>query len=301
MPSILEYFQNDFKDLSIDTTITVGFQKKDLMTNDITEHKVEVKQRLQHGSDSSTRLFTFYVPDSDDSAFICQTIINDLEKWKKQADGFDTIGGFTGDKSIGTHSSVYSNRLFFYTEKQLYTDELANLDKLAKEKQLYITFRSHDYLDKRIELQKPFAFISHDSGDKELIARPLANGLNSRLCFVWYDEFSLKVGESLRESIEKGIKEAKKCVLILTPNFLNNPGWGKKEFNSIFTREMIMDERVVLPIWFNVSKEDVYNYSPSLADTFALTWPSSKGKTEDEYKKEVEIIISKLHTAVTAE
>lgn len=151
----------------------------------------------------------------------------------------------------------------------------------------------------RFMFRKPFAFISHDSRDKELIARPLANGLNSRLCFVWYDEFSLKVGESLRESIEKGIKEAKKCVLILTPSFLNNPGWGKKEFNSIFTREMIMNERVVLPIWYKVSKEEVYNYSPSLVDTFALTWPNPEGKSEDEYKKEVEIIISKLHTAIT--
>jgi hypothetical protein len=37
---------------------------------------------------------------------------------------------------------------------------------------------------------------------------------------VWYDEFSLKVGDSLRESIEKGIKECKKCILILTQNYL---------------------------------------------------------------------------------
>lgn len=254
---------------------------------------------MQHDSNSSARLFTFYVPDTQDTAFVCQAIIKDLEKLKKQADGVDAIGGFADDNAVGTHSPVYSNRMFFYTERQLNTNELDELDKLAKEKQLYITFRSHDYLKKRMELQKPFAFISHDSRDKELIARPLANGLNSRLCFVWYDEFSLKVGDSLRESIEKGIKEAKKCVLILTPSFLNNPGWGKKEFNSIFTREMILNERVVLPIWYKVSKEEVYNYSPSLADTFALVWPSSEAKSEDEYQKEVELVISKLHASIT--
>ena len=150
-----------------------------------------------------------------------------------------------------------------------------------------------------METQQPLAFISHDSKDKELIAKPLAHGLNSRLCFVWYDEFSLKVGDSLRESIEKGIKEAKKCVLVLTPNFLNNPGWGKKEFNSIFTREMIFDERIVLPIWHNVTKEDVYEYSPSLADTVALIWPNKSDLADAEYSQEVEKLISKIHTAVT--
>ena len=79
-----------------------------------------------------------------------------------------------------------------------------------------------------MEIEKPMAFISHHSKDKDRIVRPLAIGLNSRLCFVWYDEFSLKVGDSLRESIESGIKDAKKCVLILTPNFLSNPGWTKR-------------------------------------------------------------------------
>ena len=109
----------------------------------------------------------------------------------------------------------------------------------------------------------------------------------------------MKVGDSLRESIEKGIKEAKKCVLILTPEFLKNPGWTKKEFNSIFTREMIFEERIVLPIWHNVKKEEVYDYSPSLADTVALQWPNPAEKTKEEYDQEVQQIISKLHTAIT--
>jgi hypothetical protein len=151
-----------------------------------------------------------------------------------------------------------------------------------------------------MELERPVAFISHDSRDKDLIARPLANGLSSRLCTVWYDEYSLKIGDSLRESIESGIKDAKKCLLILTRNYLTNPGWGKKEFNSIFTREIISSEKVVLPIWFDVTKEEIYDYSPSLLDTFALHWPSSHEKSEEVYKQEVEQLLSKIHTALTA-
>src|SRR5688572_16110446 len=92
------------------------------------------------------------------------------------------------------------------------------------------------------------------------------------MCPVWYDEYSLKLGASLRESIEIGLKECKKCVLVLTPNFLSNTGWTKTEFNSIFTREMIEQEDFVLPVWQGVAPRQVYEYSPSLADRVAVDW-----------------------------
>jgi len=92
------------------------------------------------------------------------------------------------------------------------------------------------------------------------------------MCPVWYDEFSLKVGDRLRESIEKGLKECKKCVLVLSPQFFGNTGWTRVEFNSIFTRELIEKEDFLLPVWFGVTKEQVYEYSPSLADRVAADW-----------------------------
>lgn len=48
------------------------------------------------------------------------------------------------------------------------------------------------------------AFISHASEDKESLARPLAEKLRDLGFSIWYDEFQLKVGDSLRRSIDKG-------------------------------------------------------------------------------------------------
>ena len=109
-----------------------------------------------------------------------------------------------------------------------------------------------EYAKQRDELAVPLAFISHDSKDKSDVARPLANLLLTRMCSVWYDEYSLRVGDHLRDSIEKGIKECKKCILILTPNFLTNNGWTKTEFDSIFTRERIEQQKLILPVWYKV-------------------------------------------------
>lgn len=50
------------------------------------------------------------------------------------------------------------------------------------------------------------------------------------------------------------------------------------EFDSIFTREIIEKANVVLPVWHNVGVQDVYNYSPRLADKVGLN--SSMGIKE---------------------
>jgi hypothetical protein len=92
------------------------------------------------------------------------------------------------------------------------------------------------------------------------------------LCPVWYDEFSLKVGDHLRESIEKGLKECKKCILIISSNFLSNNGWTKTEFDSIFTRQILEEQKLVLPVWHQVTKQEVYSYSPSLLNLKAAVW-----------------------------
>jgi hypothetical protein len=120
--------------------------------------------------------------------------------------------------------------------------------------------------------ERPAAFICHDSRDKERIARPIAEGLSRLACPVWYDEFSLDVGDHLRESIERGLKEAKKCILVLSPKFLANSGWTKVEFNSIFSRELIQRRNIILPVWAGVTTKGVLAYSPSLANRVAVNW-----------------------------
>ena len=130
---------------------------------------------------------------------------------------------------------------------------------------------------KRSGLGKPLAFISHDSRDKH-IASLIAVGLTDMKCSVWYDEYILKVGDNLRDSIDKGLKECTKCILILSPNFLSNNGWTKNEFDSIFTREMIENKNIIVPIWLGVDKEEIFEYCPSLANRFAANWDLGKDK-----------------------
>ena len=107
--------------------------------------------------------------------------------------------------------------------------------KLGREAQ----FRSERHVTSRSPFEVLVALISHDSRGKDDVDCKIAINLNRMLCPVWYDEFSPKVGDSLRESIEKGLKEWKKCILVLGPYFLSNNIWTMREVDLIFTRELL--------------------------------------------------------------
>lgn len=186
---------------------------------------------------------------------------------------FQILSRFHGEfEWVSSRDINATRRTFIYSESDLTEEEMISLRNYAKAKGHDLQFRSLRYMNIRSANEKPLAFISHDSRDKELIARNIAFNLQKMLCPVWYDEYSLKIGDNLRESIEKGLKECKKCILILSPNFLSNNGWTKKEFDSIFTRELIEEQKLILPVWYKVTKQEVYEYSPSLANIYGGNW-----------------------------
>ena len=67
-------------------------------------------------------------------------------------------------------------------------------------------------------------FISHAGEDKADVVRPLAEALRERGLAVWYDEFELRIGDSLRRKIDQGIRSSRFGVVVLSPSFFGK-GW----------------------------------------------------------------------------
>jgi hypothetical protein len=116
----------------------------------------------------------------------------------------------------------------------------------------------------------------HDSRDKAAIARPIAVGLAGLMCPLWFDEFSLGTGDRLRQSIQRGLNQARKCVLIITPNLISNRGWTREEFSAIFTRELVDRADVILPVCDRVTRDEVLNCVRSFADRVELFTAASR-------------------------
>jgi hypothetical protein len=116
-------------------------------------------------------------------------------------------------------------------------------------------------------------FICHASEDKEELVRPLARALVEAGYSVWYDEFELKLGDSLRRSIDKGLAGSRYGLVILSPNFFAK-NWPQTELDGLAAKERD-GEKVILPVWHNVDELYVREKSPTLADRYAAK--TSKG------------------------
>lgn len=129
-------------------------------------------------------------------------------------------------------------------------------------------------------------FISHASDDKEEVVRPLANAIQAEGLTVWYDEFELRIGNSLRQKIDRGLANSRFGVVILSRAFFGR-GWPEYELDGLVTRA-VSGEQILLPIWHNVSKREVMNYSPTLANRLAR---STATHTVDEIATEIVDVI----------
>lgn len=111
------------------------------------------------------------------------------------------------------------------------------------------------------------AFICHAGEDKVSVARPLARELGRLGFSVWFDEFSLKVGDSLRKNIDRGLRLSRFGIIILSKNFFAK-NWPQYELSGLVSRE-IEGHKVILPVWHKVSKRDVEHFSAPLSDKVA--------------------------------
>jgi hypothetical protein len=113
-------------------------------------------------------------------------------------------------------------------------------------------------------------FISHATEDKEAVAEPLSRALMKAGVSVWYDAFTLRVGDSLMSSIDFGLRKSKFGVVILSQAFFKKD-WPQRELRALAQKQSAT-QKVILPIWHDVTVEEVREHFLLLADVVALKW-----------------------------
>lgn len=75
----------------------------------------------------------------------------------------------------------------------------------------------------------------------------------------------------MREKIDRGLSKSRYGVVVLSPNYIaEQKYWTKAELNGLFQVETI-NGKTILPIWHNLTKKQVTEYSPIIADRKAMT------------------------------
>jgi hypothetical protein len=253
----------------------------------------------KHLLDSQIKLLTSIIPGLLTGAISKEWIV------MKERDGgryrIDHIKGFRGDvwenvwKGVIEQSDLdvfVQNGVFIRTDENTYSlnvQAIINAADYVQSQAMSANTSNKNEIpnqelpdERRVGDEYDF-FISHASEDKVEIATPLANALSAKKYRVWYDEFSLKLGDSLRRTIEKGLSQSKYGIIILSPNFFAKE-WPQRELDGF-----VALNKKLLPIWHDVDAGEVAKFSPILADIVAIR--SSLG---------IDIIVQKIIHATQA-
>lgn len=264
MATLREYFDTDPKALTY---------HKDWILRAEGADELRVVAKIHYEFLAGAKHWSFYFPsEARPSAIEAILAADETSRCELSSDdGLETRLGHASqpDEMLSSNDLVFTGLVTVYFDGPIDTHYRKHLQSVAAAHGLKLRLLDTAYADARARNETPLAFVSHDSRDKEFV-RKLAQTLVSMGCPIWYDEYSLQVGDRLRASIEHGLKTTKKCILVLSPNFFSNTGWGRAEFDAIFTREILQKQNVILPVWHGVTATDVYDYSPGLADRVGL-------------------------------
>lgn len=113
-------------------------------------------------------------------------------------------------------------------------------------------------------------FISHASEDKISVVEPLAKALKDDFCLrVWYDKWTLRIGDSLRQKIDEGLANSRYGVVVLSPSFFNKR-WPQSELDGLFQREILGGTKVILPVIHEMTIDEVCKHSHLISGKLAL-------------------------------
>lgn len=114
-------------------------------------------------------------------------------------------------------------------------------------------------------------FLSHAWEDKESFVDEFVKELEKLGIRVWYDKDKIKWGDSMRARIDDGLKKSRFGIAVISPDYIaDGKYWTKTELDGLFQLESI-NGKMILPIWHNITKKQVMEYSPIVAGKLAMS------------------------------
>ena len=130
-------------------------------------------------------------------------------------------------------------------------------------------------------------FVSHANDNKQSFVDSLSAGLNRLGIKVWYDSSILDWGDDWKAKIKEGLEKSRFGIVVLSPQFIGRE-WTTKELTELLNRQNERHEKVVLPLLYNLTVEDMKAKYPDLAPIQA------RSIREDEDAKDVVIDFARI-------
>lgn len=161
------------------------------------------------------------------------------------------------------------NKKTLQTQKKMQEEYERKVNELTQSLNETLSAQPQTHLYEQTDDTEYNVFISHASEDKSPFVDELVKALQEKGIKVWYDSINIGWGDSLRSQIDNGLKKSTFGIVVLSENYIKK-GWTQYELEGLFNIEMTKG-KTILPIWHNITKQQVMDFSPTLAGRKALT------------------------------
>lgn len=289
MTTVREYFDTDKKALTV--------ERKWILNNGSIE--IEILCKLSYRLEDKIKVFSFFFPKESDYNAI-KFILDTQELRNGKIDEFEdiqTIRFLDSPEGLNLSNFFFVKNIFLYIDRVVEDKEKELIINYGKSIGFNIFIRDMKYSLECHELSTPLAFISQAFVDKDSLVRILANEMRSLNCPVWYDEYTLELGDNMVEKFDEGIKNTKYSIVVLSKSYITNTTWASYEFKKIIEKE----NNIIIPIWYGVSKDEVEKFSPGLSLNFGESIPLPTECDAQNYQEKIKNLARKLELKIKKE
>lgn len=106
-------------------------------------------------------------------------------------------------------------------------------------------------------------FISHASADKLSYVDDLYTALSRLKIDIFYDKEELSWGDNWKDRIIEGTEKSEFAIIIISESFFGRE-WTERELNEFLQRQNASGQKIILPLLYNITFEDVKLHYPEL-------------------------------------
>ena len=157
MATLREYFDTDF------TRVLNSAQPAQWQHAGVAE---EVPARVHLDFDSNAKFLSCYLPAGACHNDILDGLVDEVNEMLTIGDGVEVQMGLPGELRRTSRDLRFAGRLFIYHEAEIDDGVQDAVRTRALEHNVFVQFRGPRFAVERARLERPLAFISHDTRDQ---------------------------------------------------------------------------------------------------------------------------------------
>lgn len=177
-------------------------------------------------------------------------------------------------------------KTYIFREKPSSFDNMVSyLESICSDKSLYTNNSDINQTTPSIKRKEYDVFISHAHKDKLEFVNELTKTINKLGIKVFYDSDELSWGDNFKKELLQSTEKSEFAIIVISKNYFGRE-WTERELSEFLKRQNESGQKIVLPLLYNVTIDEMKEKYPELGDIQAIS-------SSEFSKEEITILLAK--------